>query len=241
MQIQSNWWEDFFHGVAVDLWVNAVPPEHSRREAASVARRLGLPAGSEVLDVPCGAGRLALELAALGYRMTGVDLSAESLNHARQADADGRVAWEQRDMRDLPWPARFDGAFCYGNSFGYLDDEGNAAFLRAVAAALKPGGRFVLETPMVIESLFTNLQDRPWFKAGDILLLVTNEYDALRGRLDIEYQFVSGGRIEVRRGSHRAYTYRQLVELMEAVGFDVTPDEAWNRHSHSLTLLGTRR
>ena len=38
---------------------------------------------------------------------------------------------------------RFDGAFCVGNSFGYLDDEGNAAFLRAVRAALKPGGRFI--------------------------------------------------------------------------------------------------
>jgi hypothetical protein len=39
-------------------------------------------------------------------------------------------------MRDLLWRSRFDGAFCFGNSFGYLDDEGNAAFLRAVAAAL---------------------------------------------------------------------------------------------------------
>jgi hypothetical protein len=35
-------------------------------------------------------------------------------------------------MRDLPWSERFDGAFCAGNSFGYLDDEGNAAFLCAV-------------------------------------------------------------------------------------------------------------
>ena len=64
-------------------------------------------------------------------------------------------------MRDLPWRARFDGAFCLGNSFGYLDDEGNAAFLRAVAAALKPGARFVLETPMVLENLLGHIKDRP--------------------------------------------------------------------------------
>ena len=49
--------------------------------------------------------------------MTGVDLSAEFLGHARAADPGGRVVWEQRDMRDLPWRDRFDGAFCYGNSF----------------------------------------------------------------------------------------------------------------------------
>jgi len=191
--------------------------------------------------VPCGAGRLSLELAARGYRMTGVDLSPEFLSHARAADAERRVVWEQRDMRDLPWRARFDGAFCLGNSFGYLDDEGEAQFVRAVAAALKPGGRFVLETPMVIESLLPNLKDRPWFKAGDVYLLVANEYDPSRGRLDIEYTFVSDGRVEVRRGSHRAYTYRQLVELMETAGFAVAPAETWTRASQTLTLVGTRR
>lgn len=241
MEVPSNWWESFFHGVAVDLWLQALSPEHSRHEAALVQRLLGLTPGAELLDVPCGAGRLSFALAAQGYRVTGVDLSAESLNHARAADVDRRVAWEQRDMRDLPWPARFDGAFCFGNSFGYFDDEGNAEFLRAVRVALKPGGRFVLETPMVVESLLLTLKERPWFKAGDIYLLVANEYDARRSRLDTEYTFVSNGRVETRRGTHRAYTYRQLVELMEAAGFAVAPDETWTRASPTLTLVGTRR
>ena len=81
-------------------------------------------------------------------------------------------------MRDLPWRARFDGAFCVGNSFGYLDDERNVAFVRAVASALKPGARFVLETPMILENLLGHLQDRPWWKVGDTHLLVVNAYDA---------------------------------------------------------------
>jgi SAM-dependent methyltransferase len=241
VDVQSNWYETFFHGVAVELWLNALPAEHTRGEADHLEKLLGGGSGSELLDVPCGAGRLSLELASRGYRVSGVDLSAEFLSHARAADPEGRVIWEQRDMRDLPWRDRFDGAFCCGNSFGYLDDEGNAQFLRAVAAVLKRGGRFVLETPMVIESLLPGLKDRPWFKAGDFHLLVRNEYDAVRGRLDIEYTFISNGRVEVRRGTHRAYTYRQLIELMEAAGFMVSPDAAWTRTTPSLTLVGTRR
>jgi SAM-dependent methyltransferase len=240
MDVDVNWWETFFSGMAVELWLHAIPPERTRDEAASVARRLDLPPGAELLDVPCGAGRLSHALAADGYRVTGVDLSAESLDHARAADAARRVQWERRDMRDLPWEGRFDGAFCCGNSFGYLDDEGNARFLAAVASALKPGGRFLLETPMIVESLLPVLADRPWFKAGDIYLLVANDYDAARGRLDIEYTFVSGDRVEVRRGTHRAYTYRQLIELMEGSGFRVTSDEGWTRASPVLTLVGTR-
>ncbi len=241
MNIPSNWYEHFFHGVAVDLWLQAISPEHTHKEADEIERLLAAEAGAEVLDVPCGAGRLALDLAARGYRVTGVDLSPECLRHARAADVDRRVAWEARDMRDLPWPNRFDAAFCYGNSFGYLDDAGDQAFLRAVAAALKPGGRFVLETPMVIESLLPQLEERPWFRAGDIHLLVKNDYDATRGRLDIEYTFVSNGMAEVRHGTHRAYTYRQLHELLEAAGFSVTLGKPWDRTSHTLTLIGTRR
>jgi SAM-dependent methyltransferase len=247
VHVPSNWFESFFRGVAVDLWLQAVPPEHTREEASRLERRLELTPGAEVLDVPCGAGRLTLELAARGYTLTGVDLSAESLAHARAAGGGdvrphggGPVMWEHRDMRDLPWRGRFDAAFCTGNSFGYLDDEGDLAFLQAVAAALKPGGRFALETPMVIESLLPSLKDRPWFKAGDTYLLVANEYDAARGRLDIEYTFASPAGIEVRRGTHRAYTYRQLIELVQTAGFDVMVEPGWPANP-TLTVLGRRR
>lgn len=240
MNVQSNWWEHFFQGVTVDMWLKALTPEYSQREAESLARTLALPEGAEVLDVPCGGGRLSLALAARGYRLTGVDLSTEFLDHARSCAGSERVAWEHRDMRDLPWRARFDGAFCYGNSFGYLDDEGNAAFLRAVGAALKPGARFVLETPMVLENLLGHIQDRPWWKVGDVHLLVQNHYDPTTARLEIEYTFVSNGCVDVRRGSHRAYTYRELVSLLEASGFSVELAEPWARNAHTVSFVATK-
>ena len=241
VNVQTNWWENFFEGVAVDMWLQALPPEHTEREAEFLARTLAVPPGAELLDVPCGAGRLSLALARHGYQLTGIDWSAECLKHARAGDTPGRVTWERRDMRDLPWRARFDGAFCMGNSFGYLDDAGNAAFLNAVAAALKPGGLFVLETPMVLENLLGHLQDRPWWKVGDIRLLVVNTYDHTRQRLDIEYTFVTNGRVEVRHGSHRAYSYRELVELIEAAGFSVQLDRPWTREAHTVSFIATRK
>ena len=46
MNVQSNWWESFFEGVAVDMWLNALPAEHSEREAESLARMLAVPSGA---------------------------------------------------------------------------------------------------------------------------------------------------------------------------------------------------
>lgn len=228
MDVQGNWWESFFSGISVDMWLQAIPPAVTNFEADLIVQLLDVEPGDALLDVPCGGGRLALALDERGYRVTGVDQSDEFLEHARRGG--GRVTWDRRDMRDLPWPTSFDGVYCFGNSFGYLDDAGNRAFVRSVASALKPRGRFVLETPMVAESALRTVKDRGWWKVGDIRLLVVNEFDPPSGRLQTEYTFVSDGRIEVRTGTHRIYTYRQLVEMLHCAGFTeitgVTVDRA---------------
>ena len=108
VNVQTNWWETFFEGVSVDMWIQAVPPEHTVREADRLEGLLGVGAGAEILDVPCGGGRLALAFAERGYRLTGVDWSTQFLDHARSSPEAERVGWERRDMRDLPWRERFD-------------------------------------------------------------------------------------------------------------------------------------
>src|SRR5262245_50769004 len=102
MNIEATWWEHFFEGFAVKFWLAALPPAHTTREADTIIRLLGAPPGAELLDVPCGGGRLSLPLAARGYRLTGVDVSPEFLRHARSTDGAHRVRWELREMRDLP-------------------------------------------------------------------------------------------------------------------------------------------
>src|SRR5262249_53622725 len=138
MSTPSDWWQTFFTGVALDLWRAAVTPEQTKAETDYIQRTLKVPPRGKILDVPCGNGRLALELASRGFRTTGVDIALPYVEEgrARAAKEDLPAVLENRDMRDLPWSNEFDGAFCCGNSFGYLDDEGNAAFLKAVSRAL---------------------------------------------------------------------------------------------------------
>jgi SAM-dependent methyltransferase len=204
---------------------------------------------ARLLDVPCGGGRHSHALAARGYQMTGVDISPRFLEaaRARPVAGPGQVTWEQRDMRDLPGPAAFDGAFSLGNSFGYYDDEGNSAFLRAVAAALKPGARFLLDTSYVVEGLLLKLQERAWYPCGDVLMLADRRYDAAEGRLHVEYTTIRDGKMEKWPMSARLHTYREVRALLEAAGFTdlqgygSLAKEPFQFGATRLLLVGTRR
>ena len=219
--VAEDWWREFFTGVSVDMWLRAATPEMTRAEVDFIEKSLDLAPSSTVLDVPCGGGRHSLELAARGHRVTGVDFSQDFLNVARAqaTTAQTAVRWEQREMRDLPWAGTFDGAFCFGNSFGYLTDDGNRSFLTAVASALKPGGKFAIQTGIIAESILPVFQERRWYQVADILFLIANRYDHCSGRLETDYTFVRDGKTDTRPGSQRVYTYRELASLLAECGF----------------------
>jgi SAM-dependent methyltransferase len=221
MTAPSDWWRTFFSGMVVESWLKATTAEQTRQEANFIRESLRVPPPARLLDVPCGGGRHCHALAEDGYEMTGVDLSAESLEAANVPSA-GRsrtIAWEHREMRDLPWPEAFDGAYSLGNSFGYLDDDGNAAFLEAVAGALKPGARFILDTGYVAESLLPVLQERAWHPIGDMIMLAHRRYDPVEGRLHVEYTFIRDGAMDKRSMSARIHTCREVCRLLEEAGF----------------------
>lgn len=103
------------------------------------------PGRHKVLDVGCGPGRHAHELARRGIDVHGVDLSATFVDLARRntpPDAPGRATFEVQDARDLPYDQEFDAAIslCQGG-FGLVGEEGDAAVLHSMARAVHPGGR----------------------------------------------------------------------------------------------------
>jgi SAM-dependent methyltransferase len=160
-------------------------------------------------------------LAARGFQVTGVDLSTTCLSAARELAAQKGVSahWENRDMSDLPWSQNFDAAFAMGNSLGYADDDHDARFLRAVAKALKPGGRFVLDYPAVAEALLPSYQERTWWTVDDMLFLRHGRYNHHAGRIETEYTVIREGKIEKKPWTQRVYTYREVCGLLTEAGF----------------------
>jgi len=220
---RPDWWNGFFDGLMADFWREVIPPQATSSEVAFLEKALRLVPGACVLDVPCGHGRHALELARRGFHVTGVDLSADLLGAARKTSArDGiAVEWVLRDMRDLPapWSDAFDAAYCLGNAFGYFDDAGNQAFLDAVARTLRPGGRFVLESGWVAESLLPQFRPSLDMKAGGIRFQAQNRYDPASGWVENVFTASRGNEKTSRPARHRLYICRQVLEMLARAGF----------------------
>ncbi len=112
---------------------------------------LELPAGASILDVGCGTGRHAVELARRGYAVTGLDLSAAMLAKAAEAAsaAGVEVEWIHSDATRFSLPSNYDGAVCLcEGAFGLLGDlddpiEHPLAILHNTCRSLKPQAKAV--------------------------------------------------------------------------------------------------
>lgn len=218
--MKDEWWNDFFSGLVVEFWQAAMTPEMTHAEASFLAQRLSLATGDRVLDVPCGDGRLALELAERGCRVTGVDIS-EGFLKAGRAEAKARgldVAWRRAEMRDLPWREEFEAAYCAGSSFGFLDNAGNADFLAAVSRSLIPGGRFFIDCKAA-ESILPAFRESYEMTVGDIRFGSVNRYDPTTGTMENLYTISRGDRVEVKRALTRIYSTSEILRLLSDAGF----------------------
>jgi hypothetical protein len=90
-----------------------------------------------------------------------------------------------------------------------------------VHAALKPGGRFTLETGLAAESLLANfpVAKRSWHELGDTLMLREASYVPLRGEASTDYQFIRGAVCEKKRAVYSIYMYREFEEMLKRAGF----------------------
>ena len=123
--------------------------ERDEQEATAFIKKLIAylqpPPGSRMLDVACGKGRHSKTLASLGFCVTGIDISPDSIEYAKQFEKDN-LDFFVHDMRLPFWGNYFDYAFNFFTSFGYFNTRReHDDSIRTISKSLKPGGVFVID------------------------------------------------------------------------------------------------
>ncbi len=138
------WYKEWFGTRYYKLLYGHRDEQEAQEWVSAIIEHTGPVRGARVLDMGCGRGRHVRCFALAGARVTGIDLSPESIEEARRLvpEADLRV----HDMRDPLAEAEFDLVVCLFTSLGYSPRrEDDQQAVDAAAIALKPNGLFVLD------------------------------------------------------------------------------------------------
>jgi len=163
-----------------------------------------------VLDIGCGTGRHALELARRGYRVTGIDLSEAMIAQGTtQAEQEGlAIHLEQGDARQLRFKKEFEAAImlCEGGFSLVETDVMDRAILQGAFSAIKPGGVFIMTSPNA-EFMLARLSENEGF-------------DPSTRRETFELEAIDEhGAKQLLNCTQRYYSVDELSELLASVGF----------------------
>ncbi len=212
--MKSSWYKDFFQNYYLGIYKDVLTPARTKKEVAFVVEALALPKGSKILDLCGGYGRHAIPLAKQGYKVTILELNKKFLEMAKKEAQKQRVkiSTVQADMRRVPFRNEFDAVINMFTAFGYLEnDKEDGKVLDQVYKALKPGGKFLIDT-IDRDWLLANYQPRDWQKAGHWLTLENRQFNPATKRnfVKITIMDMKNDRIFYTHHCEKIYNFKEL-------------------------------
>ncbi|HEV8081876.1 MAG TPA: class I SAM-dependent methyltransferase [Chitinophagaceae bacterium] len=177
--IPDNWYESFFTGINCEMWEKAATQEWTDAEVAFIKDVLNIPSGSTMLDMPCGTGRHSVMLARHGFKVTAIDISETYIAALKEKVAKENLSIEviEGNILSLELKNTFNGAFCFGNSFGYFDYTGMETFVQKVSSSLKQGAKWIINSGLMAESFLAKFIKEKKYELPDLIMEINNDYD----------------------------------------------------------------
>jgi 2-polyprenyl-3-methyl-5-hydroxy-6-metoxy-1,4-benzoquinol methylase len=217
-----QWWERFFS----DDYLMTVPPPTPAQIAKQVdfvEASLGLAKGASVLDVGCGLGLHAIELARRGYLVVAIDLSLAMITRAAEAAQQHnlKVSFIHADIREMEFDGAFDAVICLGTTFGFFDDDANRDVLARMQHGLKPGGRLLIDV-VNRDCVIKSQPNLVWFEGDECVCMEESEFNYFNSRLSVKRTMMrEDGRQNNAEYSMRLYSLHELGQLVQTMGFRV--------------------
>lgn len=225
--INKDWWHSLFDSVYLKTDGDVVDDSRvTSGEVDTLCGVMNLSKEDRILDVCCGHGRHAIELAKRGFvNVSGLDRSHYLISKARETSRALGLAlkFKEGDARKLPYkPDEFDAVLMLGNSFGYFDSiQDDLRVLQQVGRVLKPWGRLFIDLADG-EFLKENFQKRSWEWIDRNLFVcrersLSEDGERLVSREVVTH--VSRGVVADQFYAERLYSKEGIADLLAKAGF----------------------
>ena len=226
--LPDDWWRTLFNAVYLKTDGDIVENLASTsRDVDLLVGAVGLEPNDRILDLCCGQGRHAIELARRGFKhVSGIDRSRYLIRLARKRARDIGVAVDFRegDARRFRFgDGNFDCVCLIGNSFGYFDrHEDDIAVLTRVKRALRSHGMLVLD---IVDGAWMrdNFEPRTWEWIDQQHFVCRERSLDRNGERLVSREVV----VHAERGviadqfyAERLYDRETIAKLLESLGFD---------------------
>jgi SAM-dependent methyltransferase len=199
--------------------------ERTQTEVLGITKILGLEGSESILDIPCGYGRHSIELAKLGYRVTGSDINGVHLSKAGEKAKTEAVdiTFRKESMIDIQDTEQFDAIINMFYSFGFFEsDEENFKVLTNFYNALKSEGKFLMHTDVNIPRILSGkykTDEKRKLQSGKTLHII-DKYDESSKRIIGIWEIIdTDGTISRKDYSVRVYTKDEFIDLCHQAGF----------------------
>ncbi len=196
----------------------------TRAETDFLKKHLKLSRNTKILDMACGQGRHALELAKQGFAVTGVDSSSVLIRAAkdRAKKAGLKINFIEGDMRSIRLPQSFNACFIFGNAFGYFNDKENIKVIKTAWENLLPKGKLILDTPNLKGAFLYPRNKREDAVLGGRIISENIGFNPRTCVLSLRWTFVRGGQKAVHYGRIRLYSIPEISGILRDCGFRIS-------------------
>lgn len=175
---------------------------------------LNLPESGKILDLACGKGRHSIYLNTLGFDVTGIDLSEQSILHAKKFENES-LKFEVHDMTK-PYPETFDAVFNLFTSFGYFEtEECDLHTIKSIKEELNPFGFGVIDF-MNSEYVIDNLVPEDTKSVDGIDFLLQRRVE--NGYIIKDISFTADGENFKFQERVKAFTLKDFETLFDKAG-----------------------
>ncbi|HLG38663.1 MAG TPA: methyltransferase domain-containing protein [Chitinophagaceae bacterium] len=214
--------DTYFDGYYKDIWRSIIPAELTPKEVDFMIQYFNLEPGNKVLDIMCGYGRHAIELAKKGISVTAIDNLGDYIDEIKRiaSEEDLPVKAIKANVINYAIDEEYDLAICMGNSLNFFDKENVRRLFKSIHVHLKPAGHVLINTWSLAEIAIKNFAARTWSEINGVKHIAESRYLFQPSRIEFDSTFLfPDGRVEQKKAVDYIFSVAEIESLLNDTGF----------------------